>query len=222
MTAEPETGAIATGATAASPATAGVAPDSQGPPTAPIAPSSRLPGWATWAIGSGLIGLAWFVALMTPGEEQAQAPFPVAAAIGEPAMGRNLSATITDVRRAAEVMDTDGWMAEGNWLVVDLQAASVLSEGGAIKHAILEVDGVRFSASGRPESLLDTTMTAGVAQTGSLAFELPQDLSAGAGRLELALAKDVRLDSMIVLSLDLADVPVVDEAELAETGWVSP
>ena len=235
MTAEPEMRVIATGspaadagaigdATAGLTASAGTAPAvrSAASDTAAIAPSSRLPGWAAWAIGGGLIVLAWFAAAVTPGEEESQAPFPVAAAIGEPATGRNLTATVTDVRRTAQVVAADGWKAEGNWLVVDLQAGSVISEGGVIKHAILEIGGVRFSASDRPESLLDTAMTAGLPQTGSLAFELPQDLTTGAGTLELALALDVRLDSVIVLSFDLADVPVVDEAEVIETGWANP
>lgn len=233
MPAESETGVIAAGAPAAGPAAVGdaaasptVDPDaasaSGAPITAPVAPSSRLPGWAAWAIGAGFIVVAWFVALVTPGEEQAQAPFLVDAAIGEPATGRNLTATVTDIRRTAEVRAAGGWMAEGNWLVVDLQAASVVAEGGVIKHAILEVDGVRFSASDRPDSLLDAGVTAGVPQTGSLAFELPKDVTAGVGRLELALAADVRLDSMIVLSFDLADVPVIDDSSLIETGWANP
>lgn len=193
------------------------------PTTAPVAPASRLPGWAAWAIGAGLIVVAWFVALVTPGEEQAQAPFTVAAAIGEPATGRNLAATITDLVRASSVSDADGWTAEGNWLVVDVEAAAVMTEEGALlNHAMLEIDGIRFSASDRPGSLLDAGMTADIPQVGSLAFELPQDLKSGAGRLELALAADVRLDSLIVLPFDLADVPVVDERELLETGWANP
>ncbi|NLP83410.1 DUF4352 domain-containing protein [Microbacterium sp. CFH 90308] len=191
---------------------------------APVAPTSRLPGWAAWAIGAGLIVAAWLVALVTPGEEQAQAPFPVEVTVGQEATGRNLTGTVTDIRRTARLSAADGWTAEGNWLVVDLQAASVISEGGDINHAVVVIDGVRFSASDRPESFLDTTMTAGITQTGSLAFELPEGLDEGSGTLELALApgNDVRLDSMIVVSFDLADVPVVDETELVETGWVNP
>lgn len=195
---------------------------SAGPVAAAIAPASRLPAWAAWVIGAGLIVVAWFVALVTPGEEQAQAPFIVPATVGEPATGRNLIVTITDMRRTAELRAADGWMAEGNWLVVDLQAESVLSEGGVISHARVEIDGVQFSASDRPDSFIDAGMTAGIPQTGTLAFELPQDLASGAGRLEFALDDDVRLDSMIVLSFDLTDVPVVDEAELTETGWANP
>lgn len=237
MTAEAGTSAVAPGAPGADPPTVGdpaaslvadagtdATSPAASPATAPVAPTSRLPGWAAWAIGAGLIVAAWFVALVTPGEEQAQAPFVVEATIGEPATGRNLTATITDIRRTADVSAADGWAAEGNWLVVDLQAASVIEEGGDINHAVVVIDGVWFSASDRPESFLGTTMTAGITQTGSLAFELPDGLDEGAGTLELALAprNDVRLDSMIVLSFDLAEVPVVDEGELIETGWANP
>lgn len=192
--------------------------------TAPIAPTSRLPGWAAWIIGAGLIVAAWFVALVTPGEEQAQAPFPVAAVVGEPATGRTITATITDIRRAAVVSAPDGWTAEGNWLVVDLEAAAVLSEdSGYIRHAMVEIGGVRYSASDRPNLLLNQPLAIGPSRTGSLAFELPDGLDAGAATLELASdSTDVRLDSMIVLSFDLAEVPAVETAELAETDWTNP
>jgi hypothetical protein len=187
-------------------------------------PARRLPGWAAWAIGAALVATAWLVALVTPGEEQPQGPFPVAAVVGEQAAGRNISATITDLRRASTVT-ADGWSADGNWLVVDLDAAAVVSEHGAsLRHAFIEIDGVRYSASDRPDSLVTTALAAGIPRSGSLAFELPADLETGTGTLELALAPrgDVRGDSMIVLSFDLADVPVADETELRETGWVSP
>lgn len=235
MTAEPETRRIATGVPAAgqAPAAAGVAGLAGADATAlgtnaaapaAMAPPSRLPDWAAWTIGAALIVAAWFVALVTPGEEQVQAPFPVAAVVGEPATGRTLTATITDLRRAAEVSAADGWTAEGNWLVVDLQAAAVASETNAyIRHAMVEIEGMRYTASDRPELLVDQPLAVGLPHAGSLAFELPDGVDAGAATLELAAdAGDVRLDSMIVLSFELADVPVVDETELVRTEWVNP
>ena len=182
----------------------------------------RLRAWAPWAIGIGFIIVAWLAALVTPGEEEAQAPFVVPAAVGEQATGRNLAATITDVRRAVSVA-AGGWSAEGNWLVVDLEAAAVVTERGAsITHAVVEVDGVRYSASERPDSLDRSPLAAGIPLAGSLAFELPEGLEAGTGVLELALDTETRLDSMVVLPLDLADIPVVDQADLIETGWANP
>ena len=180
--------------------------------------------WVSWVIGLGLIVAAWFAALVTPGTDVAQAPFTVSAVIGEEAAGRNIAATVTDLRRADRVSESDGsWSADGNWLVVDLDAASVVSERGALlRHAMIQIDGVRYSASERPDTIAGTPLSAGIPQSGSLAFELPGDLDAGDGVLELAVRSDTRLDSLILLPFDLADVPHVDGAELIETGWARP
>ncbi|WP_019181805.1 hypothetical protein [Microbacterium yannicii] len=183
----------------------------------------RLPRWAPWPIGVGLVVVAWFVALVTPGEDQAQAPFHVTAAVGEPATGRNLNVTVTDIRRAGEV-SAGGWSAEGNWLVVNLAAASVLSESGAqLAHVELVVDGVRYRASERPASLLQQQLAAGIAQSGSVAFELPVGITNGNAVLELALeGVDTRLDSMILVPFDLAEVTDAGATELAATEWAQP
>lgn len=188
-------------------------------PTPPAPRSRRLPTWAAWAIGVACIVVAWFAALVTPGEEQTQAPFEVPATIGETATGRNLAVTFTDLRRASEV-GADGWMAEGNWLVADLAVESVLAEDAtSLKNARLEIDGMRFTASERPDSLESQPLAIGVPREGSLAFELPEGLDSGAARIVLALESDPSLDSMIVLSFDLGDVAVVDRTELLPTGW---
>ncbi|MFB7894459.1 hypothetical protein ACFC1I_19810 [Microbacterium sp. NPDC056044] len=189
-----------------------------------MAADRRLPRWAAWALAAAFLVTAWFVALATPGEEQAQSPFVVTAAIDEPATGRNLEATVVDIRRAAEVRAHDGrWAAEGNWVVVDLEVAAVTTERFArLGHAMLEIDGVRYSASDRPASLVRAQLAAGIPQTGSLAFELPADLDSGHAVLELALRSDTRLDSMIVLPFDVADAARVARAELGETGWANP
>lgn len=180
--------------------------------------------WVAWVIGLGLIVAAWFVALVTPGTDVAQAPFTATAVLGEEAAGRNITATITDLRRADSVSEHDGsWSADGNWLVVDLDAASVVSERGALlQHAMIEIDGVRYSASERPDTIAGAPLSAGIPQSGSLAFELPDDLDAGDGVLELAVRSDTRLDSLILLPFDLAEVPRVDDAELVKTGWARP
>jgi hypothetical protein len=183
----------------------------------------RLPRWAPWPIGVGLVVVAWFVALVTPGEDQAQAPFHVTAAVGEPATGRNLDVTVTDIRRAGEV-SAGGWSGEGTWLVVDLDAASVVSESGAsLDHVALVVDGVRFRASERPDSLFEQPLAAGISRSGSVAFELPEATTSGDAVLEFALdGSDTRLDSMIMVPFDLATVADAGATELAETEWTQP
>ena len=180
-----------------------------------------LPRWVAWSVGAGLVVVAWFVALVTPGEEQIQAPMPLTAAVGEEAVGRNLAATITDVRRTSELHAGD-WSAEGNWIVVDLDVASVASEDLVnLNHAELIVDGVRYGASDRPDSLLRQSLSAGVPTSGGLAFELPADLDSGTATLELALSSDPRLDSMIVVDFDLGALPAASSDELPETGWAN-
>ena len=187
-----------------------------------MAAERRLPRWAAWTLAAAFLVTAWFVALATPGEEEAQSAFVVAATTGEQAAGRNLEATVTDVRRAAEVRTHDGrWAAEGNWVVVDLEVAAV-TEDAFLFHAVLESDGVRYSASERPSSLARAQLAAGIPQSGSLAFELPADLESGQAVLELALNNNTRLDSLIVLPFDLADTTRVPQTELQETGWSNP
>ena len=194
----------------------------EGAQTADAPAVQRLPTWATWTIGIACIVAAWFVALATPGEQEAQAPFEIPAAIGETATGRNLVATITDLRRASEV-NADGWTAEGNWLVVDLETQAVLTEVGAsLRHAELVIDDTRFTASERPDSLHRQPLAVGIPREGSLAFELPEGLDGGSARLELALASDPSLDSMIVLSFDLDEVPTVEQTDLLPTEWANP
>jgi hypothetical protein len=192
--------------------------ESASPPAAPPA-ARRLPTWAAWAIGLTCIVAAWFVALVTPGEQQTQAPFEVPATIGETAVGRNLVVTFTDLRRAPEVA-AKGWTAEGNWLVADLEAQSVLTEDTTRLFKVqLEIDGRRFSASERPASLKDQPLAVGIPREGSLAFELPDGLDTGNARIEIALNADPSLDSMVVLSFDLDEVPTVDRTELLPTEW---
>lgn len=180
-----------------------------------------LPHWAAWAIGAGMVAAAWLVALVTPGEDQVQSPFPVTVAIGEEGVGRNIAATVTDIRRVGELTAGD-WSAEGNWLVVDLDVASVVSEDVLMKFAEVSIDGIRYSASERPDSLLEQGLSAGIPRSGSLAFELPGGLETGEAVLELASNQFTMLDSVIVVPFDLADVPFSAGAEIEEMGWTNP
>lgn len=165
---------------------------------------------------------AWFVALVTPDDDQAQAPFVTEVTIGERGIGRNIDVTVLDVRRA-DAVSVDDWSAEGNWLVVDLEAASVISETGILlSHAQLEIDEVRYRASDRPDSLAGHPLTLGIPRIGSIAFELPADVDSGEAVLELAINGETRLDSVIVMPIDLGEVPHERETELLETGWANP
>lgn len=176
--------------------------------------------WASWSIGTGLVVAAWFVALVTPGDDRVQDAFRLETAVGSAVTGRNIAVTVHDIRRTERV-SAGGWSAEGNWVVVDLDAASIVSESSTslLRHAELVVDGVRFRASERPRTLFGMPLSAGVSQSGSLAFELPDELDGGDAILEIALPRDTRLDSMIVVPFDLAAITRRAEIELRETEW---
>lgn len=175
--------------------------------------------WLQWTIGVGLVVAAWFVAAATPAEESREAPFVVSTAVGEYGEGRNIAVRVEDVRRA-ETAEAGAWSAEGNWLVVDLEASAVVEEFGVLLSlATFEVDGITFGASERPESLLRKSLFAGVPQSGSLAFELPDDLTTGTGVLRFAVDTDERLDSVIEVPVELGDVALEETVELRLTEW---
>jgi hypothetical protein len=178
-----------------------------------------------WTIGAALIVAAWGVVQLTPDDEPLQAPFVETVEVGQAGVGRAFDATVTDVRLADRVV-AGGWAAEGTWLVVDVDAQARLEETGvALRRAALTIDGVTFRASERPASFLGSGLAVGVPTRGSLAFELPDDLldlpGVGAATLQLGLSDDIRLDSVVELTIDLATLDRESEIELRETGWAS-
>lgn len=175
-----------------------------------------------WVIGVALVVVAWGVALVTPGPDQVQAPFVISVEPGETGAGRNIAITVDAVHRAETA--TDGtWSADGNWLVIDLAAAAVLNEQGTLlSHVEFEIDGRTFRASERPESMLGASLSVGIPRTGSVAFELPDDLDEGTGTVRFALNPDTRVDSVIEVTLDLGAIDVEESAVLAATDWTNP
>lgn len=173
-----------------------------------------------WLVTAALLVAAWFVALVTPESDAAERPFTIEAALGEQATGRNISATVTDVRLARAAADANGWRAEGLWLVVDLDVAAVIEARRALFGGVtLTVGDLTFRASERPESLLRTPLTTGVPLGGSIAFELPASVLDEPAELRLSINEDARSDSQIVLPIDLAALPVEDDAALEPTEW---
>jgi len=168
-----------------------------------------------------MLVLAWLVALVTPSESAHEAPFPVAAAVADEGIGRNIAVRVDEVRRAESVVE-GGWTAEGNWLVVDLEAAAVVEEFGvSLTLATFTVDGRTYRASERPMSLLQAGLFAGIPQSGSLAFELADDVVDDTGVLRFAVNSDTRLDSVIEVSVDLAELETEASVELLPTEWSS-
>jgi hypothetical protein len=98
----------------------------------------------------------------------------------------------------------------------------VQSETGALfSHATLSVDGRTFRASERPpDSLFRAALAVGVPRSGSIAFELPEDVFGDdTAVLSLGISGDPRLDSVIELHLDPRSLDRVEEAELMSSGW---
>lgn len=175
--------------------------------------------WLRWLTGIGFVAAAWVVMALTPPVDAREAPFAVIAEIGEPATGRNIEVTVTALHRASTATAQE-WQAEGNWLVVDLDAAAVISDQAAsLREVTFTIDGRTFSASERPDSILDESLLVGVPRSGSVAFELPAELTAGSGILTFALSTDSRLDSVIELAVDLDELPVEREVVLEPTEW---
>jgi hypothetical protein len=191
----------------------------------------------TWATAVALLVAAWLVAAVTPDGEQRMAdPFRVSAEIGTPAEGRNVGVTIRNLTLADRVT-TGGWFAEGTWLVVELDAWAVHTElPASLGVAYLVLGDRTFAASERPggydtdASLYGTGLRVGFPQSGSLAFELPEDAATESGTLQLALGltssaidpePSLQGDSVIELPVDLATLPHVAERALPPTEWAA-
>ena len=177
-----------------------------------------------WAATAALLACAWGVSKLTPSDDAASAPFPEIASIDEPASTRNLTVTVTDVRLADRVTDAKGWSADGTWLVVDLAAASrVTQDLSTLRLAELTVGDRTFSATDRGTTFFKQALVTGVPRSGSLAFELPDDVTDDQAVLRLGIpgggSADVQLDGVIDLPLDLAELTTEPEVLLAENGW---
>lgn len=177
-----------------------------------------------WVATAALIACAWMVSKITLPDDAPDAPFPVIARIGEPASTRSLVATVTDVRLAERVTDAKGWSAEGTWLVVDLEAESVLTqELSTLAVTELVIGDRTFTATERGTTFRQQRLVTGVPRSGSLAFELPDDVGDDRATLRLAApgagGTEVLRDGVIELPVDLGELSVEDEVLLAENGW---
>ena len=177
-----------------------------------------------WLLTAALLAAAWGVSKLTLPDDAGTAPFPRIATVGEPATVRNLTATVTDVRLAERVTDAEGWSAGGTWLVVDLEAATGLTQDlSTLRLAELTVGDHTFRATERGTTFFQQALVTGVPRAGSLAFELPDDVAGEHATLRLGVpgagGSEVLLDGVIELPIDLAELPVDAEVLLDENGW---
>lgn len=173
-----------------------------------------------WSLTLVLLAAAWGVSKATLSDDASTAPFPATAEIGETVTTRNLAVTVTDVHVADRVRDARDWSAEGSWVVVDLEAAGVLTQDERLLQLAQLVIGDRtFGATERGTTFLDQRLVTGVPRSGSVAFELPEDALAGTATLRLGTADEVLLDDVIELTIELDGMPVEAEVMLDENGW---
>lgn len=177
-----------------------------------------------WVATAALLVGAWVVSKATLPDDAPNAPFPTVATIGEETTTRNLVVTVTDVHLADRVTDAKGWSADGTWLVVDLEAATGMTQDqSASRLAELTIGDRTFSATDRGTTFVEQRLVTGVPRSGSLAFELPDDVTGDRATLRLGMpgsgVGEVRRDTVIDLPIDLAALPVEAEVLLDENGW---
>lgn len=162
----------------------------------------------SWLLSGVVLVGAWFVVADTPTRDQIWAPFDVKVSPGQWGEGRNIAARVVDATFSDHVESTD-WAASGNWLVVQIEASAVVEAPAGLSYVELSVDGVAYGATNRASSGFESPLLVGVPLAGSVAFELPADVPAVVAELRLGLNPDERLDSVVVVPIDLATTPRV-------------
>lgn len=174
-----------------------------------------------WVLGAALVTGAGVVTAATPSDEDVVGPITIHGSAGEAVASRSIIATVTDATFADEVAESR-WSAEGNWLVITLDASARSTEIDAkITLATLTVDDRVFQASERPStSLRGTALRVGTDTAGSLSFELPAELDSGTAELALTPSYFTpELDDLVVISIELDDLPRVPTVELVAPEW---
>lgn len=211
------------------PAGPATAPSGDPAPVGPPAGSPARVPWWRHAISAvvlvGLLAVAGVVADTAPSGGGWQAPIDVDGHVGETVTGRNIEATVHGVRAADSVLTSNGWqgVTTGVWIVVDLSVSTVVDDRGTLLGGgVLRIGDRSYSASDRPglSVLADQSLSVGIPLTGPLLFEIPRDdldsSDGRAARLELGLGADPRVDSRLVVPVDLTTLSVEPTIETEE------
>lgn len=179
-----------------------------------------------WVLGAALLAVAGALTLAVPSDDALTEPFLVSGTVGEEITSRTLQVIVGESEFTDRlVVPGSEWSAEGNWLVVPVEASAPHSETGAnIGLATLTIDGVTFQASERPaSSLLKAPLHVGTPIVGGLAFELPDGLRSGTAELRLGPTSSTPvLDDVVDVRLNLDVLAASDERELEAPTWVKP
>jgi hypothetical protein len=166
-----------------------------------------------------IIALASVVLRTAPVDSAWQVPFEVHGEAGDRVEGRNIAATVGDVALARTVTASSGWSGAttGIWVVVDVQVEAVVTETAAsLATAQLVLGEDTYGASERPgtATVAGTALQVGIPWRGPLLFEVPPDAVVGPyaaeARIQLAASGDTRLDSVLVVPVDLDGLVVQD------------
>jgi hypothetical protein len=195
---------------------------------------TRTPWWRHVLNAAALVAVlvvARIVSHTAPSEAFWQAPIPVSGVVGEEVTGRNIQATVTQVRAADSVTASTGWTGEttGVWVVVDASVAAVVTDYGALLGtAQLQIGDRVYSASERPDygTIARKSLYTGIPSTGPLMFEVPRDILSEAAakdaQIQLAVDSDPRVDSLVVVPVDLTALEVEPSIETGEPEWGAP
>lgn len=192
------------------------------------APTSPWRHAANGVLLTAILAVAALVLHTTPSREVQQSAIVVPGVVGEPTSGRNIRATVHSVSVAESVTAGNGWAGStpGVWVVVDLTVqALVVDEKTALGTAVLRVGDVSFRASIRPQkgTVAENRLATGVPLNGPLMFEVPTDVvartAAKTATLEFATDSDPRVDSLLVVPVDLTALVVQPDLEVAFPEW---
>lgn len=165
-----------------------------------------------------LLVLAFGVAYSSPSDREAEEPFAVTGDLGDEIVSQHLVFTVHEAAMA-EVVDLGQWRGTtaGVWLVVDATVQARVERSTV--DAKVFIDGVLYPSTGRTstDTVDGRVADAGFPVTGTILVELPADVQtrpgASTATLQLSTGGDVRLDSVIELTLDLTAYPVAPRVE---------
>ncbi|UJP10045.1 hypothetical protein L2X99_17090 [Microbacterium sp. KUDC0406] len=172
-----------------------------------------------WTLSIAMVVAAWFLLQLQKPDDAVYDSFVTKTTVGEYAAARNLSATVTDVRAGRSVSDGKRWSAEGTWLVVGVDAATLQTEFASQLHGELRIGDRIYQATERGETGRNMSLITGVPRHGSLVFELPEGQVKGDATVVLSWQSDHTADGVIEVAVDLDDVPMQYEVTLDEIAW---
>jgi hypothetical protein len=187
--------------------------------------------WRHLANGAALVallGVAGVVSHTTPDEARQQGPIIVRGQLGDTLTGRNIRATVGDVRIADSVVASNGWNGStpGVWVVVDASVEAVVDDFGAsLGTAVIRIGDTTWSASPRPgdATIALQSLDVGIPHSGPLMFELPRAVVTGqaaeTAEIQLGENSDPRADSLLVVPVDLSSLVIEESIETPEPEW---